>query len=94
MENREKKKGDITTYEVIKALHQVANHSFDGVEYKKIGLKREEGNPLYDPRIIDSFGIAIFGFYRRQICGRAEQRPSVKDPAVKSSSHPRRQKPA
>jgi len=39
---------------------QYDNYSFDG-EAKKIGLKREEGNPIIDSRVVDGFGVKFHG---------------------------------
>jgi hypothetical protein len=53
-----------TTLEIINGISQVLSNSYDGAldesgEPIKIGLRREEGNPLVDPRIIDGFGAHI-----------------------------------
>lgn len=55
-----------TTLEIINGISQVLANSYDGAldesgETVKIGLRREEGNPLVDPRIIDGFGAHING---------------------------------
>ena len=55
-----------TTLEIINGISQVLANSYDGAldesgEPVKIGLRREEGNPLVDPRIIDGFGAHING---------------------------------
>lgn len=49
-----------TTYEVVQALHQAAANAYDGSE-AKVGLKREEGDPILDSRIIDGFKVKISG---------------------------------
>tara|TARA_R100001510_G_C7653740_1_gene212124 strand:+ start:475 stop:990 length:516 start_codon:yes stop_codon:yes gene_type:complete len=55
-----------TTLEIINGISQVLSNSYDGAldesgEPVKIGLRREEGNPLLDHRIIDGFGCHISG---------------------------------
>ena len=53
-----------TTLEIINGISQVLANSYDGAldeagEPVKIGLRREEGNPLVDHRIMDGFGAHI-----------------------------------
>ena len=55
-----------TTLEIINGISQVLANSYDGAldesgEPVKIGLRREEGNPLVDHRVIDGFGAHING---------------------------------
>ena len=55
-----------TTLEIINGISQVLSNSYDGAldengEPIQIGLRREEGNPLVDPRIMDGFGAQITG---------------------------------
>jgi hypothetical protein len=55
-----------TTLEIINCISQVLANSYDGAldesgEPVKIGLRREEGNPLIDHRVIDGFGAHISG---------------------------------
>lgn len=55
-----------TTLEIINGISQVLSNSYDGAldengEPVKIGLRREEGNPLMDSRIMDGFGAQITG---------------------------------
>ena len=55
-----------TTLEIINGISQVLSNSYDGAfddtgEPVKIGLRREEGNPLVDARIMDGFGANIAG---------------------------------
>ena len=55
-----------TTLEIINGISQVLANSYDGAldesgEPVQIGLRREEGNPLIDPRVIDGFGAQISG---------------------------------
>lgn len=59
-----------TTLDIIKGIAQAASNSYDGAHIdsytadgkgKKVGLKREEGNPLIDSRVMDGFGIKLHG---------------------------------
>tara|TARA_B100001094_G_C18111891_1_gene761672 strand:- start:46 stop:597 length:552 start_codon:yes stop_codon:yes gene_type:complete len=55
-----------TTLEVINGISQVLSKGFDGAldendEPLKIGLKREEGDPLIDRRVMDGFGVKFEG---------------------------------
>ena len=55
-----------TTYEIVKGISQAMTRAYDGAhdekgEPVKIGLKREEGNPLIDKRVMDGFGIKFHG---------------------------------
>jgi len=59
-----------TVYDIIKGLAQAAANAYDGSQYKrysydgeerKIGLKREEGDPITDSRVMDGFKIRISG---------------------------------
>ena len=55
-----------TTLEIINGISQVLANAYDGAlnekgEPLKIGLRREEGDPLRDDRIIDGFGATIQG---------------------------------
>ena len=53
-----------TTYEIVQGIHQAASNAYDGAldekgEPVKLGLKREEGNPINDSRMVDGFKIKI-----------------------------------
>ena len=55
-----------TTFEIIDCISQVLSNTYDGAldengEPVKIGLRREEGNPLVDHRIMDGFGAYVSG---------------------------------
>ena len=55
-----------TVYEIVQALSQAAANAYDGAhdadgEAIKAGLKREEGNPLIDKRVMDGFGVKFHG---------------------------------
>lgn len=59
-----------TTLEIIRGISQAAANAYDGAhmeEYsadgkaRKIGLKREEGNPITDKRVMDGFGVSFHG---------------------------------
>lgn len=53
-------------YEIVRGIGQAVSLAYDGPTYNdeidnKIGLRREEGNPLVDKRIMDGFGVKIGG---------------------------------
>ena len=59
-----------TTLEIIRNLAQAAANGYDGGhlenlsydgEARKIGLKREEGNPIIDSRVVDGFNVRMSG---------------------------------
>lgn len=59
-----------TTLEIVRGLHQAAANAYDGShnkkysldgEERKAGLRREDGDPLIDSRVIDGFFIKIMG---------------------------------
>ena len=55
-----------TTLEIIDCISQVLANTYDGAldesgEPVKIGLRREEGNPLIDQRVMDGFGASVSG---------------------------------
>ncbi len=55
-----------TTLEIINGISQVMANAHDGAldendEPIKIGLKREEGDPLVDKRVVDGFGVRFEG---------------------------------
>ena len=55
-----------TTLEIIDCISQVLSNTYDGAldengEPVKIGLRREEGNPLVDHRVMDGFGAFVSG---------------------------------
>jgi len=59
-----------TVYEIVQGLAQAAANSYDGShiesfspdgEVHTAGLKREEGNPLIDKRVLDGFNVKFYG---------------------------------
>ena len=59
-----------TTLEIVKGIHQAAANAYDGAHderfveedmAKKIGLRREEGCPIMDSRVIDGFNVKVMG---------------------------------
>ena len=55
-----------TTLEIINGISQVLANNYDGAtdsdgEPIKAGLKREEGNPLIDSRVMDGFSVRFGG---------------------------------
>jgi len=52
--------------EIIQGIQQAASNAYDGAldengEPLKIGLRREEGNPILDKRVMDGFGVCFYG---------------------------------
>jgi hypothetical protein len=55
-----------TTLDIVNSISQVLSNTYDGAldengDPVKIGLRREEGNPLLDSRIMDGFGAYVSG---------------------------------
>tara|TARA_R110000851_G_C12739568_1_gene530697 strand:+ start:45 stop:575 length:531 start_codon:yes stop_codon:yes gene_type:complete len=55
-----------TTLEIIRGISQAAANGYDGAlddkgEPISIGLKREEGNPIIDSRVMDGFSVRMHG---------------------------------
>jgi hypothetical protein len=55
-----------TVYEIVQGLSQAAANAYDGAldengEPLKAGLKREEGDPILDKRVMDGFGVKFYG---------------------------------
>ena len=55
-----------TTMEIVRGISQVLANSYDGAlddkgEPIKVGLKREEGDPLIDSRVMDGFKVTFHG---------------------------------
>ena len=59
-----------TVYEIIKGINQAAANAYDGSQYerysydgeaKTCGLRREEGDPIIDSRVMDGFKVRISG---------------------------------
>jgi len=55
-----------TTLEIIRGISQVVSNTYDGAldadgEPVKIGLKREEGDPILDKRVMDGFKVRFSG---------------------------------
>ena len=55
-----------TVYEIVQGLAQAAANAYDGAltedgEAIKAGLKREEGDPILDRRVIDGFNVSFHG---------------------------------
>ena len=52
--------------DIVNGLSQAAANAYDGAldekgEPLKVGLKREEGNPILDKRVIDGFNVSMLG---------------------------------
>tara|TARA_Y100001963_G_scaffold149570_1_gene229270 strand:+ start:360 stop:914 length:555 start_codon:yes stop_codon:yes gene_type:complete len=55
-----------TVYEIIQGLSQAAANAYDGAlnedgEAVEAGLKREQGRPLIDKRVMDGFNVSFYG---------------------------------
>jgi len=55
-----------TTLEIVRGISQVMANSHDGAlddkgEPIKVGLKREEGDPITDSRVMDGFKVSLYG---------------------------------
>tara|TARA_B100001094_G_C18093823_1_gene751898 strand:+ start:727 stop:1275 length:549 start_codon:yes stop_codon:yes gene_type:complete len=59
-----------TTLEIIRGISQAAANAYDGAHMegyssdgkaRAVGLKREEGNPITDKRVMDGFGVRFHG---------------------------------
>lgn len=70
----------VDVYEIVRGIHQAAANAFDGSltdghhklkeygeEFERVlaGLKREEGDPVLDKRVIDGFKVATQGNYMK-----------------------------
>ncbi len=49
--------------DVVKGLNQAAANAYDGYENmdEKIGLRREDGDPIIDSRVMDGFSVRFAG---------------------------------
>lgn len=64
MSETSKTQNDI--YEIVQGIFKAVSISYDGPTYNdeidnSVGLRREEGNPLLDKRIMDGFGVKVGG---------------------------------
>jgi len=59
-----------TVYEIIQGINQAAANAYDGAhderyshdgKARKAGLKREEGDPITDSRVMDGFNVRLSG---------------------------------
>ena len=55
-----------TVYEIVQGLSQAAANAYDGAldengEPLLAGLKREEGDPILDKRVMDGFNVSFYG---------------------------------
>jgi len=71
-----------TTMEIVRGISQVAANSHDGAidengEPIKIGLKREEGHPIHDSRVMDGFKVSFHG--GNQLCIHYHSELKLKD---------------
>ena len=55
-----------TVYEIVQGLSQAAANAYDGAhnddgELVEVGLRREEGDPILDKRVMDGFNVRFSG---------------------------------
>tara|TARA_R110001599_G_scaffold33014_1_gene107504 strand:- start:235 stop:783 length:549 start_codon:yes stop_codon:yes gene_type:complete len=55
-----------TVYEIVQGLAQAAANAYDGAldengEPLAVGLRREEGDPILDKRVMDGFNVKFYG---------------------------------
>ena len=74
-----------TTLEIIRGISQAAANAYDGAHVegyssdgkaRTVGLKREEGNPLIDKRVMDGFAVK---FYGNKLCIKYHSEVLLKD---------------
>jgi len=70
-----------TTLEIVRGISQVMANSYDGAlddkgEPIKVGLKREEGDPITDSRVMDGFRVSL---YANQLCIHYHTELKLKD---------------
>jgi len=70
-----------TTLEIINGISQAAANVYDGAlddkgEPIKVGLKREEGDPILDKRVMDGFSVS---FYGPKLCIKYHSEINIKD---------------
>ena len=70
-----------TTLEIVNGISQVLANTYDGAtdengEPIKIGLKREEGHPILDSRVMDGFKVS---FHAGKICIHYHSEVKLKD---------------
>ena len=70
-----------TTMEIVRGISQVMANAYDGAlddkgEPIKVGLKREEGHPINDSRVMDGFKVS---FYGTQMCIHYHSELKLKD---------------
>ena len=70
-----------TTMEIVRGISQVMANSHDGAldengEPIKVGLKREEGHPIHDSRVMDGFKVSYHG---TQLCIHYHSELKLKD---------------
>ena len=70
-----------TTMEIVRGISQVMANTYDGAldekgEPIKVGLKREEGHPIHDSRVMDGFKVSFHG---NQICIHYHSELKLKD---------------
>ena len=70
-----------TTMEIVQGISQIMANSYDGAldsegQPIKVGLKREEGHPILDSRVMDGFKVSFHG---NKICIHYHAEIKLKD---------------
>lgn len=74
-----------TTLEIIRGISQAAANAYDGAHVENyssdgkartVGLKREEGDPITDKRVMDGFGVRFHG---NQLCINYQSEVQLKE---------------
>jgi hypothetical protein len=75
-----------TILDVIKGLNQAAANAYDGYQMdEEVGLRREEGHPLIDSRVIDGFSVKfaadklIIGYQSEVLMKEVHPRPQFEN---------------
>ena len=76
----EKKNKGKSTLEIVRALSQAASNAYDGYDSEgeriEVGLKREDGDPILDKRVMDGFKVKFSG---NKLCVVYQGEVSLKD---------------
>ena len=76
-----------TVLDIIKGISQAAANAYDGAqdakysldgEERRLGLKREVGDPIVDSRVVDGFGVKFHGNIKKLLVIRSLCLPKAK----------------
>jgi len=73
-----------TVLEIIQGISQAAANAYDGSE-AKVGLRREEGDPILDRRVMDGFKVKFIGPILRVSYQSEARLQDVKDNGLEDS---------